>query len=304
VRGKIEPSVAAFRDPARLAAQSWRSAIRSDLRARIGTFLLLLLAILSIVSALGDPIIGRGEDALLPPSLSHPFGTDAAGRDLLRAIVQGTLPTFGSALVAATVTGAIGIALGTIGGYLRGGIDLVIHRAIEALTAVPLLLLVVVVQAFVPSPSSTSIMIAVIATRWAEVAQVVRADVLRVVELEHVVAARALGAGPGRIVARHVLPAVLASALVLGAFGVGTVIVLETAIAVVGIGHVHPLAWGALLGGARAHPEAWWLVAFPTAGLVVATSAMVLIGEAMRDALDPRLRFGARARRAGRSQAR
>jgi peptide/nickel transport system permease protein len=169
-------------------------------------------------------------------------------------------------------------------------VDLVVHRAIEALTAIPLLLLVILIQALIPWPGGGSLMIVIVLTRWAAIAQIVRSDVLRVVQLDHVVAARALGAGPGRILARHVLPSVLASGMVLAAFGVGTVVLLETAVAAVGVGTVHPLAWGALLAQARRHPESWWLVAFPSIFLILTLSATVLLGEAMRDALDPRMR--------------
>ncbi len=293
MRGKVDPALAAFRDPARLAFGSWQHALRSDRRARIGTGLLVAFAALAIVGILSPPLFGRPDEMLHAPSAVHPLGTDMHGRDVMMAIVQGTAPTLGTALVAALGSSTIGIALGALGGFLRGTIDLVVHRAIEALTAIPVLLLLLVLQALGPASDAHWLLLVLVLTRWAEVAQVVRADVLRVVQLDHVVAARALGAGPGRILARHVLPSVLASAVVLSAFGVGAVVVLETAVSVVGIGMVHPLAWGSLLGQAREHPDAWWLVAFPSLFVMSVLFATVLLGEAMRDAFDPRIRFGA-----------
>jgi peptide/nickel transport system permease protein len=289
-RRLVDPALAAFSDPARLAFGSWQQAFRRDGRARVGTALVVVLVILAIGGALTPPIVGHVADAMKPPSAAHPFGTDGLGRDLLLAILQGSSPTLGGAALGALGAAALGTALGALGGYLRGTVDLVVHRAIEALTAIPLLLLVILIQALIPWPGGGSLMIVIVLTRWAAIAQIVRSDVLRVVQLDHVVAARALGAGPGRILARHVLPSVLASGMVLAAFGVGTVVLLETAVAAVGVGTVHPLAWGALLAQARRHPESWWLVAFPSIFLILTLSATVLLGEAMRDALDPRMR--------------
>ncbi|MBI2388693.1 MAG: ABC transporter permease [Deltaproteobacteria bacterium] len=291
MRGRVDPAVAAFRDPARLALGSWRVALRSDRRAQAGTALIVVLTAMAIYAGIAAPVVGDPTARLLPPSSGHPFGTDAVGRDLLVALVHGSFPTLAPAVTAAIGSAAVGFALGALAGFLRGFTDVLVQRLAEALTAVPLLLVVLVAQALIPAPSAASLLIVVVLTRWAEVAQVVRADVLRVMQLDYVLAARALGAGPGRLLARHVLPSVLASAVVLGSFGVGAVVVVETAIAVVGVGFVHPLAWGALLGQARAHPGAWWLVIFPAAFVALALGATVLLGEAMRDTFDPRLRW-------------
>lgn len=285
----VDPAVAAFRDPARLAVGSFRRALRIDGRARVGLGILVGLALFAAVGAFTSPVIGHMTDALRAPSTTHPFGTDGLGRDLLTSLMQGSLPTLGNAILGTLGASLLGVALGALGGFLRGGVDIVVHRSIEALTAIPLLLLVLIIEAAIPWPGGGSLTVVIILTRWAEIAQVVRVDVLRVMQLDHVTAARAIGASPARVLARHVLPNVLASAAVLTAFGVGTVVVLETAVAVVGVGFVHPLAWGALLGQARSHPEAWWLVLFPGIFVVLTLSATVLLGEAMRDALDPRL---------------
>ena len=294
MQSRVDPAVAAFRDPARLAYSSWRTALRSDRRAVAGTVMIALLVAIAIYGAVAQPIVGRADLALHAPSVAHPFGTDDQGRDLLRALVQGAFPTLGPAALAALGAAAIGFALGALGGFLRGSLDLFLQRTMEALSTLPLLLVVLIAQALIPAPSAASLVLVIMLTRWSEIAQVIRADVLRVLQLDYVLAARALGAGPGRLLARHVLPSVLASAVVLSAFTVAAVIVVETAVAVIGIGYVHPLAWGALLGQARAHPGAWWLVLFP-AGLVAwALGATVMLAEAIRDAFDPRLRWPAR----------
>jgi len=291
MQSRVDPAVAAFRDPARLAYSSWRTALRSDRRAMAGTIMLAALTAMAIYGGLAEPIVGRPQDMLLSPSRGHLFGTDEHGRDLFLAVVHGTFPTLGAAMLAALGAAALGFALGALGGFLRGAIDLLFQRTIEALSAIPLLLIVLIAQALIPVPTATSLVLVIVLTRWAEIAQVVRADVLRVLQLDYVLAARALGAGPGRLLARHVLPSVLASAVVLSAFGVGAIIAVETAIAAIGIGYVHPLAWGALLGQARAHPAAWWLVVFPSGFVAWALGATVMLGEAIRDAFDPRLRW-------------
>jgi len=291
MQSRVDPAVAAFREPGRLAYSSWRSALRSDRRAVAGTLMMTVLTAMAVYSAFAEPIVGHASDVLLGPSSQHPFGTDDQGRDLLRAIVHGSFPTLGPAVLAALGAAGIGFALGALGGFLRGSLDVLFQRTIEAIAAVPLLLVVLIAQALIPTPSATSLLVVVMLTRWAEIAQVVRADVLRVSQLDYVLAARALGAGPGRLLARHILPSVLASAVVLSAFAIGAVIVVETAVSVIGIGFVHPFAWGALLGQARTHPEAWWLVLFPAGFVAWALGATVLLGEAIRDALDPRLRW-------------
>ncbi len=296
VAGRLDPTVSAFRGPARLTYGSVREALRTDRRAQVGAGLFVLLLMMAAYGGLASPLVGRADDALRAPSFEHPFGTDALGRDLLAALLQGSFPTLSVAAAAGLGATALGYALGVLAGVARGAVDVVVLRLAETLTAIPSLLLVLIAQALIPAPNEWSLLVVVVLTRWAEVALVIRADVLRVVQLDHVTAARALGAGPGRLLARHVLPSVFASAAVLASFGVGAVMVIETAVAVVGVGYVHPLAWGALLGQARSHPGAWWLIGFPASLVALTLAATVLFGEAIRDTLDPRRRFGAARR--------
>ena len=286
----MAPAIAAFRDPARLTARLWVRALRTDRRARTGMAVLVGLFLITIAGALSPPLLGRADEALQAPSSIHPFGTDALGRDVMMAIFQGASPTLLGGLGAALAAALLGMALGALSGFLRGPFDVVVHRAIEAVSAVPSLLLVLLLQALSPVPGPITLLLAIIATRWAEIARTVRTDVLRVVQMDHVTAARALGASPSRVLARHVLPDALSSALVLAAFAVGNVVVIETAVAAVGIGTPDPLAWGTILGQVRATPHAWWLVVFPAFFVMLAVASTSLLGEAMRDALDPRLR--------------
>jgi ABC-type dipeptide/oligopeptide/nickel transport system permease subunit len=292
VRASVDPTVAAFRDPARLAYRLFLDALRRDVRARGATAVFLGLGAICLVGAFSPPLVGRLEEALRAPSAVHPFGTDAFGRDVLMCLIQGSIPTLGAGLAGTLGAAAVGVALGALAGFLRGTADTFVYRAIEALNAVPSLLLLLVIQALYPSPSQASLLLAIIFTRWSEIALSVRADVLRVVQLDHVTAARALGASPARVLALHVMPLALSSGGAALSFGFAAVVGLEATVAVVGVGIVHPFAWGAILGGVRDNPRAWWLVAFPALFIALAVFASVLLGEAMRDALDPHLQRG------------
>lgn len=285
-------TVAALRDPARLAVSAWWTAVHRDNRARAGTLVLALLIVLTIVGALLSPQLGRADELLRAPSAAHALGTDAQGRDLLGALVRGAWPTLAGGVLAALAAGALGVVLGTLSGYLRGVADAFAHRTIETAQALPSVLVVLVVEAAVPNAGFGTLVLAIVLARSAEIAAGIRAEVLRVVALDHVLAARALGAGPGRVFTFHVLPLVLSPVVALVPFAFASAIALETAIQALGVGRVHPLAWGALMGAFRAHPTAWWLVVFPALFVALTASAAALLGEAMRDAADPRLRGG------------
>ncbi len=285
-------TVAALRDPARMAASAWWSALQGDRRARAGTLVLALLVALTMVGLLLPPPLGHAEEALRAPSLAHLFGTDASGRDVLGAVVRGAWPTLGGGALAAFGAGTLGVALGALSGYLRGASDAFVHRTIETVQALPALVVVLIVEAIVPRAGFGTLIVAIALSRSSEVALAVRAEVLRTAALDHVLAARALGAGPGRVFAFHVLPLGLVPVGALVPFAFTAAVAIETAIQALGVGRVHPLAWGALMGGLRAAPSAWWLVAFPALFVALAAFSASLLGDAMRDAADPRLRGG------------
>lgn len=285
-------TVAALRDPARLAVSAWWTAVHRDNRARAGTVVLALLLVMTIVGALLSPELGRPDELLRAPSAAHALGTDAQGRDLLGALIRGAWPTLAGGVLAALAAGALGVVLGTLAGYLRGVADAFAHRAIETAQALPSVLVVLVVEAAVPNAGFGTLVLAIVLARSADIAAGIRAEVLRVVALDHVFAARALGAGPGRVFTFHVLPLVLSPVVALLPFAFASAIALETAIQALGVGRVHPLAWGALMGAFRANPTAWWLVAFPALFVALTAASAALLGDAMRDAADPRLRGG------------
>jgi peptide/nickel transport system permease protein len=233
-----------------------------------------------------------GESALLGPLASgHPLGTDASGRDVFARLVLGARTALGVGLAASVVLVFIGVVLGALAGFAGGIIDGLVSRAVESLTAIPTLVLVLVVGAIVPHPTTSTLLWTIALTRWAELARLVRAEVILTLAQDYVTAARALGASASRILTRYVLPNAIAPAIVAASFGVASVVLTEAAVDFLRVGSPDGTAsWGEAMGEAREHPEAWWLIEIPGAALLAALVALNLIGEAARDALDPRLR--------------
>jgi len=251
-------------------------------------------AILPLVPS-GPRQTGDGADlqTLRPPSLSrvHPLGTDAYGRDVFARLVHGARTAMSIALLAVAAFVALGTILGALGGFFGGPLDALVSRLVETLTAFPTLILVIVVQAMVPHPTITTLLTTLALTRWTEVARLVRAEVLLVASQDYVLAARALGASPTRVLLRHVAPNARAPVLVTATFGLASVILIEAALDFLRVGLPGPVAsWGELLGQSRDHLGAWWLLVFPALCLLLTVVALNLVGEALRDALDPRLR--------------
>jgi ABC-type dipeptide/oligopeptide/nickel transport system permease subunit len=228
---------------------------------------------------------------LAPLADGHPFGTDAQGRDVFARTVHGARTALGLGLGAAAILVVLGVALGALAGFVGGKVDTIVTRVVESFTAIPTLVLVLIVGALVPHPTTATLLWTIALTRWTDLARLVRAEVLLTVGADYVMAARALGASAGRVLRRHVLPNAMGPALVAAAFGVASVVLVEAAVDFLHVGPPDTMAsWGEALGEARGHPGAWWLVVFPGAALLGTLVALNLVGEAARDALDPRLR--------------
>jgi peptide/nickel transport system permease protein len=234
-------------------------------------------------------------DALAAPFVrGHPFGTDTQGHDVFARVVHGARNALGMGLAAAALLVAVGVLLGALAGFAGGIIDALVARAVEALTAIPTLLLVLVVGALLPNPTRVTLLLTIALTRWTELARLVRAEVLSALGSDYASAARALGASLPRVLWRHVLPNAIGPAIVGATFAVAWVVLVEASVDFLLGGAAAPgTSWGQLMGEARAHDQAWWLVVFPGLALLATLLALTLVGEAARNALDPRLRGGA-----------
>ncbi len=231
--------------------------------------------------------------ALAPPSAEHPFGTDELGRDVLARMVHGARASLSVGFVAVALYVLLGTLLGALAGYYGGKVDAVISRLTEVMMSFPTFFLVLAVLGLMRVTSLLPVMVVLGLTRWTDVSRLVRAEVLRLRELDFVEASRALGASPTRIVLRHLLPNAMGPVLVAATFGVAGAILLESALSFLGFGVPPPAAsWGELLTQAHryvTHPGAWWLTLFPGLALFVTVTAFNLLGEALRDEWDPRV---------------
>jgi len=225
------------------------------------------------------------------PGARHLLGTDRDGRDVFARVVHGARSYFVFAVGAVLASLLFGGVLGALAGLFGGPTDALVGRAIETVSAFPPLVLVIGIQAAVPQPTLATLFLAIALTRWPEVARLVRAEVLQVSTLDYVLAARALGASPLRILRKHVGPNVLGQLVVLGAVGVPAVILIEASLDFLRIGIPGGAAsWGETMSEFRDVPHAWWLLFFPGLLLFATVVAMNLVGEARRDAMDPRAR--------------
>jgi ABC-type dipeptide/oligopeptide/nickel transport system permease subunit len=247
------------------------------------------LAVLADVVVAEGPLEGSLEDRLLAPSVRHPFGTDHQGRDVLARTLHGARLSLAIGLGARIVSVLLGGLLGFVAGF-RGGItDTLIMRSADVFFAFPsLLLLIGITAAFEPGLWVAFVALGVVG--WAEVARLVRAEVLRVRELEYVTAARALGARDPRILGRHVVPNCLNPLLISFTMGVATTILAEASLSFLGLGAQPPTpSWGAMVSAGKDFlREAPWISIFPGVFLAASVLSLNLVGDSLRDALDPR----------------
>jgi peptide/nickel transport system permease protein len=236
------------------------------------------------------PLVRYGPDSTndaerdAPPSFAHPLGTDGSGRDLCARLVYGARTAFGVATLAVLLSLVVGALFGAFAGWAGGFWDEALARPIELCEAFPAVVVVAVARALEPTGSIASLVLAVVAVRWAESARLVRAEVVRLGNADFVMAARAIGCGPTRILRRHVLPYALRPLLVSALFGIGSLTLLEAAVSFLGLG-THG-SWGVLVAeglqpGASLRPTFFGLFAL---GLVV--GAAFLCADAAGDALD------------------
>lgn len=225
------------------------------------------------------------------PSSKHWLGTDDIGRDVLSGLIHGSRYALSIGLVAMSIALAIGIVLGAVAGFFGGAVDMLISRLIEIVITFPRFFLIITIVAMMEQGSLWLIMALIGFTGWTSIARFMRGEVLRVRNLDYVSASTALGYSTSRIIFRHVMPNAIAPVMIYAAFGIVSAILFESALSFLGFG-VPPtvVTWGSVLFKARASTYSWWLAVFPGFMIFITVSAFNFIGDALRDATDPRLR--------------
>lgn len=249
-----------------------------------------LLALLAPYIAPYSPTAINADALLLPPCWEHPLGTDALGRDVLSRMLFGARVSLWVGFVAVGLSVAIGLVLGLTAGFAGGLVDEIVMRGVDVMLCFPSFFLILAVIAFL-EPSLLNIMIVIGLTSWMGVARLVRAETLSLRSRDFVLAARVAGAGPVRILALHVLPNALAPVLVSATLGVAGAILVESSLSFLGLGVQPPTpSWGnILMEGKDVLEIAPWLSVFPGLAILFTVLGYNLLGESLRDVLDPRI---------------
>lgn len=274
-------------------AITWRQLRKNPLAigAMVVLAFLTFVAIFAPVLAPYDPLLQNFRVALQPPSAAHPFGTDDVGRDILSRVIYGTRISLRVGLFAVAISSVIGVLLGLAAGYYGRAVDNTIMRIMDVLLAFPGLLLALAIIA-VLGPGLFNVMIAVGLGNVPVYTRLTRASTLSVRERDYVLAARALGFSNTRIMLRYILPNVIPPVIALATLGVAGAILTAAGLSFIGLGAQPPTPeWGAMLTQGRQYLQrAWWFTLFPGLAIMVTVLAINLLGDALRDALDPKLR--------------
>jgi len=261
--------------------------------ALIAVILLILLVLTAIAGpylAPQDPLAMDLDSLKQPPSKAHLLGTDSKGRDIFSRIVYGTRISLAVAIIASALSLCIGVFFGLIAGYFGGRADIILSQIFDIFLAFPSLLLAIGISAVMP-PGLVSAMLAITLVGWAGFARLVRGLALSLKEQTYVEASRALGARPSRILYKHILPNALPLILVAGSLRVGGFILLEAALSFLGLGVQPPTpTWGSMISLNRAYiNSAPWMVIFPGLAISITVISFNILGDFLRDKLDPRL---------------
>lgn len=253
--------------------------------------LLFLVSLLAAVIAPCEPNAINAWSVLSPPSWQHWFGTDELGRDVFSRIIYGARISLKVGFVAVGIAVSIGTVVGLVSGYYSGLVDTVMMRFVDIMLCFPAFFLILAVIT-IREPSIWNIMIVIGLTGWMGVARLVRAETLSIREMDYIQAARCIGCSDARIIFRHILPNAISPVLVSASLGVGGAILTESALSFLGIGVLPPTpSWGNILTSGKDYIEfAWWLSLFPGLAILVTVLAYNLLGEGIRDALDPRVK--------------
>jgi len=276
---------------------SRHSMVRIILRNRLAVAGLVVVLIW-VVASIGAPIFAQYDpinyldvmSRLAPPSLSHPMGTDADGRDILSRVLYGGRYSLGIGVSVVGLGMLVGLLLGGIAGFVGGSLEEVIMRAADIVLAFPIIVLAMAIAAAL-GPSALNASIAMIAVWWPTYARVIRGLVLELREREFVLAARALGVPGWRILLRTVLPNTIGPVIVLVTLDIGNAILTVAGLSFINFGVPQPTPeWGNMISYAQAYPDQWWMSVCPGLAIFTAIMGFNFFGDALRDALDPRMR--------------
>jgi peptide/nickel transport system permease protein len=271
--------------------QVFKKALRNPL-AMAGFIIIMLVFVLALFAPIispYDPNEINVKAILLGPSSQYWMGTDGLGRDVLSRMLHGGRISLLVGLVAVGISTLIGIVLGALAGYYRGWVDTVIMRLVDVMLSIPSFFLILAVIAFL-TPSIINIMIVIGLTSWMGVTRLVRAEFLSLSEREFVLASRTLGAKDARLIFTHLLPNSLTPIIVSAVLGVAGAVLMESGLSFLGLGVQAPQAsWGNILTDGKEYIQfAWWLSLFPGLAILITVLGYNLLGEGLRDALDPR----------------
>jgi len=250
---------------------------------------MLLCAVFASVIAPYDPILGDlRNDYVKPPSISHLFGTDAIGRDILTRVIYGARISLKIALLAQSIALAIGIVVGMLAGFFGGWIDVLLMRFVDIIMAFPLLIIAIALTGVLGS-SELNIILALGLVNWTVTARIVRSQVLAAKQMEYVTAARSLGANSATLMIRHILRNIIAPVIIYTTLGLGSIILAEASLSFLGLGSAQQAtpSWGKMLTESRAFiRSAWWMPFYPGVAILITVLGFNLLGDGLRDALD------------------
>lgn len=273
----------------------WRM-LKKNKMALVGLGILVILVLLALfadVIADYDTVVIKQNLAnrLKGPSAEHWLGTDEFGRDIFARLIHGARVSLKVGIIAVGISIVLGGILGALAGFYGGKIDNIIMRVMDVFLAVPSILLAIAIVSAL-GPSILNLMVAISISSVPSYARIVRASVLSIRDQEFVEAARAIGANNARIIFRHIIPNSLAPVIVQGTLGVASAILSTAGLSFIGLGIQPPAPeWGSMLSGGRQYLRyAWWVTTFPGVAIMITILSLNLLGDGLRDALDPRLK--------------
>jgi len=293
----ILEKVSEFMEKRKPIFEDWKHTFylwRKTKLATVGTIIVLIFVVVAIIGPLFvpyDPIVQNMKDRLQPPSFQHFFGTDQFGRDIFSRVISGAMIEVEIIIIVSMISGGIGLILGVLAGYFGGVVDEVLMRTTDMFLAFPGLILAMAFAAML-GPSLINTIIAISLVGWTVFARLARAEAMKVKNQPYIESIKALGAGKTRIISLHVTPMCISPVLVQLTLRMGTVILTAASLGFLGLGVRPPLPeWGAMVSDGRSFlVEQWWISTFPGIAIAIVVLGFNLLGDGLRDIMDPRLR--------------